>query len=93
MIYCATLPTKPKVCALANCNSYVYARRSQSYSIQYVWLMDVWRYISSNVGRNKFLFFYFSTGLGAAALQLGINYLQISEVVDNLLVLAFPFLT
>ena len=35
-------------------------------------------------GRNKFLFFYFSTGLGAAALQLGINYLQISEVVEQL---------
>ena len=34
-------------------------------------------------GRNKFLFFYFSTGLGAAALQLGINYFQISEVVDR----------
>jgi membrane associated rhomboid family serine protease len=35
-------------------------------------------------GRNKFLFFYFSTGLGAAALQLGINYLQISDVVNQL---------
>ena len=33
-------------------------------------------------GRNKFLFFYFSTGRGAAALQLGINYLQINEVSD-----------
>lgn len=35
-------------------------------------------------GRNKFLFFYLSTGLGAAALQLGINYFQISTVVEQL---------
>ena len=35
-------------------------------------------------GRNKFLFFYFSAGLGAAALQLGINYLQISDIVNQL---------
>ena len=35
-------------------------------------------------GRNKFLFFYFSTGLGAAALQLGINYLQINQLNDIL---------
>jgi len=35
-------------------------------------------------GRNKFLFFYLSTGLGAAALQLGINYFQISTVVGQL---------
>ena len=35
-------------------------------------------------GRNKFLFFYFSTGLGAAALQLGINYFQINTVVGQL---------
>ena len=35
-------------------------------------------------GRNKFLFFYLSTGLGAAALQLGINYFQISIVVGQL---------
>ncbi|MGB2100583.1 MAG: rhomboid family intramembrane serine protease, partial [Flavobacteriaceae bacterium] len=34
--------------------------------------------------RNKFLFFYLSTGLGAAALQLGINYFQISTVVEQL---------
>ena len=31
-------------------------------------------------GSNKFLFFYLSTGLGAAALQLGINYFQISTI-------------
>ena len=35
-------------------------------------------------GSNKFLFFYLSTGLGAAALQLGINYFQISTVVGQL---------
>ena len=35
-------------------------------------------------GRNKFLFFYLSTGLGAAALQLVINYFQISTVVGQL---------
>ena len=35
-------------------------------------------------GRNKFLFFYFTTGLGAAALQLVINYLQIYQVVEQL---------
>ena len=35
-------------------------------------------------GRNKFLFFYLSTGLGAAALQLGINYFQIGTVVEHL---------
>ncbi|MEC7617526.1 MAG: rhomboid family intramembrane serine protease, partial [Bacteroidota bacterium] len=35
-------------------------------------------------GSNKFLFFYLSTGLGAAALQLGINYFQISIVVGQL---------
>ena len=35
-------------------------------------------------GRNKFLFFYLSTGLGAAALQLGINYFQISTVMGQL---------
>ena len=35
-------------------------------------------------GSNKFLFFYLSTGLGAAALQLGINYFQISTFVGQL---------
>ena len=35
-------------------------------------------------GSNKFLFFYLSTGLGAAALQLGINYFQISTVLEKL---------
>ena len=35
-------------------------------------------------GRNKFLFFYLSTGLGAAAFQLGINYFQISTVLEKL---------
>ena len=35
-------------------------------------------------GSNKFLFFYLSTGLGAAALQLGINYFQISTIGGQL---------
>lgn len=35
-------------------------------------------------GSNKFLFFYLSTGLGAAALQLVINYFQISTVAGQL---------
>lgn len=35
-------------------------------------------------GSNKFLFFYLSTGLGAAALQLGINYFQISTIMGQL---------
>ena len=35
-------------------------------------------------GRNKFLFFYLSTGLGAAAFQLGINYFQFSTVLEQL---------
>ena len=36
-------------------------------------------------GRNKFIFFYLSTGFGAAALQLFIYYYQISGVTDLLL--------
>jgi membrane associated rhomboid family serine protease len=35
-------------------------------------------------GRNKFIFFYLSTGFGAAALQLGLYYFQVSEVYDLL---------
>ena len=36
-------------------------------------------------GRNKFIFFYLSTGFGAAALQLLLYYYQISSVSDLLL--------
>ena len=36
-------------------------------------------------GRNKFIFFYLSTGFGAAALQLWIYYFQVSEVSDLLI--------
>ena len=36
-------------------------------------------------GRNKFIFFYLSTGFGAAALQLGLYYYQISELTDLLI--------
>ena len=35
-------------------------------------------------GRNKFIFFYLSTGLGAASLQLLLYYYQINEVTDLL---------
>src|SRR5690606_11528180 len=35
-------------------------------------------------GGKKFLFFYISCGLGAAALQLGINYLEYLNMVDGL---------
>jgi membrane associated rhomboid family serine protease len=36
-------------------------------------------------GRNKFIFFYLSTGFGAAALQLHLYYYQISSISDLLL--------
>ena len=36
-------------------------------------------------GKNKFLFFYLSTGVGAAALQLLVYHLQIQGWVDDLL--------
>tara|TARA_B100001063_G_scaffold45322_1_gene39087 strand:+ start:1302 stop:2039 length:738 start_codon:yes stop_codon:yes gene_type:complete len=36
-------------------------------------------------GRNKFIFFYLSTGFGAAALQLGLYYYQVSEITDLLI--------
>ena len=41
-------------------------------------------------GRNKFLFFYLSTGLGAAALQLGINWYQIGVVMGQLVEAGYP---
>ena len=36
-------------------------------------------------GRNKFIFFYLSTGFGAAALQLGLYYYQVSEITELLI--------
>ena len=36
-------------------------------------------------GRNKFIFFYLSTGFGAASLQLGLYYFQISEISELLI--------
>ena len=36
-------------------------------------------------GRNKFIFFYLSTGFGAAALQLGLYYYQISQMTELLI--------
>ncbi len=35
-------------------------------------------------GRNKFLFFYFSAGLGSAAIYTLVNYLQFNSVYDQL---------
>jgi len=36
-------------------------------------------------GRNKFIFFYLSTGFGAAALQLALYYFQVSEISELLI--------
>jgi membrane associated rhomboid family serine protease len=36
-------------------------------------------------GRNKFIFFYLSTGFGAAALQLALYYFQLSSISEQLL--------
>ena len=36
-------------------------------------------------GRNKFLFFYFSAGLGAGLIYTLVNYLQFNEVYDQLI--------
>lgn len=36
-------------------------------------------------GRNKFIFFYISTGFGAAALQLALYYFQVSSISEQLL--------
>ena len=41
--------------------------------------------IEQKWGRNKFIFFYLSTGFGAAALQLLLYYYQISSISDLLL--------
>ncbi|MGB5498266.1 MAG: rhomboid family intramembrane serine protease, partial [Maribacter sp.] len=35
-------------------------------------------------GRNKFLFFYFSAGLGAALIHTGVNYYYFNEGIDAL---------
>ncbi|MFP9099644.1 rhomboid family intramembrane serine protease [Flavobacterium sp. RHBU_24] len=34
-------------------------------------------------GTNKFLFFYFSCGIGAAALHLGVNYFEMQQVLES----------
>lgn len=36
-------------------------------------------------GAKKFLFFYFSCGLGAAALHLGVNYIQFNDAIQLLI--------
>ncbi len=41
-------------------------------------------------GKNKFLFFYLSTGVGAAALQLLVYHLQIQGWVDELVLQGYP---
>ena len=41
-------------------------------------------------GKNKFLFFYFSTGIGAAGLQLLVYHLQIQGWVNELVLQGYP---
>lgn len=41
-------------------------------------------------GKNKFLFFYFSAGIGAAGLQLLVYHLQIQGWVDELVLQGYP---
>ncbi len=36
-------------------------------------------------GRNKFLFFYFSSGLGAGLIYTAVNYYQFNSIYDNLI--------
>ena len=40
-------------------------------------------------GKNKFLFFYISAGLGAALLQLAVNYAQVSAIMEQLVSAGF----
>lgn len=40
-------------------------------------------------GKNKFLFFYISAGLGAAILQLAMNYVQVSSITEQLVAAGF----
>ena len=40
-------------------------------------------------GKNKFLFFYISTGLGAAALQMIMYYVQFSSISDQIIQLGY----
>ena len=41
-------------------------------------------------GRNKFLFFYFSCGIGAALLQTGVNYYYVHQAVNALAEVGIP---
>ena len=40
-------------------------------------------------GKNKFLFFYISAGLGAALVQLAVNYAQVSAILEQLVSAGF----
>ena len=40
-------------------------------------------------GKNKFLFFYISAGLGAALVQLTVNYAQVSAIIEQLVSAGF----
>jgi len=40
-------------------------------------------------GKNKFLFFYISAGLGAALVQLTVNYAQVSAILEQLVSAGF----
>ena len=46
--------------------------------------------IENSLGRNKFLFIYFSAGLGALALHLSIDYFQYYKVFDSLIAKDIP---
>jgi membrane associated rhomboid family serine protease len=45
--------------------------------------------VEANLGRNKFLFIYFSAGLGAVLFQLGYNYFDFTSTVNDLMATGF----
>ena len=51
--------------------------------------MDVGSPLEKMWGKNKFLFFYISAGLGAAALQMIMYYVQFSSISDQIIQLGY----
>ena len=47
--------------------------------------MDVWLNLANIWGTNKFIFFYISSGLGAAVIQMIAYYLNIDSVTSTFL--------
>ncbi len=45
--------------------------------------------VEARLGRNKFLFVYFSAGLGAILFQVGFNYIDYTVIVNNLVISGF----